>query len=250
MSRKSPARAVWWAAIAAAAVHSAFALADSAREAVVEEVVRQRADAEALASDIWGFAELGYLEERSAARLADYLSAQGFGVEMGVAGIPTAFVATRGRGAPTLAVLAEFDALPGLSQAAQPTRAPVLADAPGHACGHHLFGAASVTAAVAIARWLEAEGIPGTVKLYGTPAEEGGSGKVYLTARGSLRRRGRRTPLASFGPQRRIPRQQHGEQVGALPVSRCRGACGNGPGQGPLRPRRGGSHELHGQSHA
>ena len=184
MSRKSPARTAWWAALVCGGIQTVLAQADSGRDAVVEEVVRQRVQAEALASDLWGFAELGYLEERSAQRLADYLSEQGFTVQMGVAGIPTAFVASRGSGAPTLGVLAEFDALPGLSQAAEPTRAPVVEDAPGHACGHHLFGAASVTAAVAVARWLEAEGVPGTVKLYGTPAEEGGSGKVYLTRAG------------------------------------------------------------------
>ena len=148
------------------------------------EVTRYEADAVALASDLWDFAELGYLEERSARRLSEYLEAQGFAVDRGVAGIPTAFVATRGGGRPTLGILAEFDALPGLSQAALPERQPVTPDAPGHACGHHLFGAASVVAAVAVARWLEAEGRSGTVRLYGTPAEEGGSGKVYLTRAG------------------------------------------------------------------
>lgn len=153
-------------------------------DAVVEEVTRHEADAVALASDLWDFAELGYLEERSARRLSGYLDAHGFAVDRGVAGIPTAFVATWGQGGPTLGILAEFDALPGLSQAALPKRRPVTADAPGHACGHNLFGAASVVAVVAVARWLEATGRDGTIRLYGTPAEEGGSGKVYLTREG------------------------------------------------------------------
>lgn len=153
-------------------------------DAVVQEVTRYETDAVALASDLWDFAELGYLEEKSARRLSEYLAAQGFAVDRGVAGIPTAFVATHGEGGPTLGILAEFDALPGLSQAALPERQPVTVDAPGHACGHHLFGAASVVAAVAVARWLAAAGRDGTVRLYGTPAEEGGSGKVYLTREG------------------------------------------------------------------
>jgi len=83
-----------------------------------------------------------------------------------------------------IAILAEFDALPGLSQSATPTRNPIVDGAPGHACGHHLFGAASASAGAAIASWLEATGRSGTVRVYGTPAEEGGSGKVYLTRAG------------------------------------------------------------------
>ncbi len=163
---------------------SAWASGGASAEEVLEEVVAHRAEAVALADDLWHFAELGYLEERSAARLSEYLEHQGFALERGVAGMPTAFVATYGRGAPTLGILAEFDALPGLSQAAKPERAPVVEGAPGHACGHHLFGAASVVAGAAVARWLTAEGRDGTVRVYGTPAEEGGSGKVYLTREG------------------------------------------------------------------
>ena len=153
-------------------------------DAVLRDVSRQEAEAVALASDLWNFAELGYLEEKSSRRLSTYLEERGFAVERGVAGMPTAFLATFGGGAPTLGILAEFDALPGLSQAATPAREPVVQGAPGHACGHHLFGAASVAAGAAVARWLEAGGHGGTVRVYGTPAEEGGSGKVYLTRAG------------------------------------------------------------------
>ncbi len=138
----------------------------------------------ALADRIWGFAEMGYLEVRSSAALQVPLAERGFRVETGIADIPTAFVARYGRGAPVIGILAEFDALPGLSQAAVPRRQPLEPGAPGHACGHHLLGAASVTAGLAVADWLDASGRSGTVRVYGTPAEEGGSGKVYLTRAG------------------------------------------------------------------
>ena len=138
----------------------------------------------AVADDIWTFAEMGYLEEKSTRRLQGFLKDRGFAIEDGVAGIPTAFLASRGTGKPVIGILAEFDALPGLSQAAVPYRQPRVADAPGHACGHHLFGAASALAAASVAQWLEESGTGGTVRLYGTPAEEGGSGKVYMTRAG------------------------------------------------------------------
>jgi aminobenzoyl-glutamate utilization protein B len=137
-----------------------------------------------LADDIWRHAEMGYLEEKSSGALQAYLSEQGFALESGLAGIPTSFVASYGRGEPVIGILAEFDALPGLSQDAVPERAPRIEGAAGHACGHHLFGAASATAGVAIARWLDENNRSGTVRVYGTPAEEGGSGKVYLTRAG------------------------------------------------------------------
>lgn len=138
----------------------------------------------ALADRIWEYAEMGYLETRSSEALQAPLAARGFRMQTGVAGIPTAFVASYGRGKPVIGILAEFDALPGLSQAAVPQRQPREAGAPGHACGHHLFGAASITAGLAVADWLDASGRAGTVRVYGTPAEEGGSGKVYLTRAG------------------------------------------------------------------
>ena len=141
-------------------------------------------EAVALASDIWGYAELGYQERKSSARLQAYLRKAGFEVEAEVAGMPTAFVASHGAGKPVIGILAEFDALPGLSQAAEPRRAPLAANAPGHACGHHLFGAASALAAVGLAQWLENAGRQGSVRVYGAPAEEGGSGKVYMARAG------------------------------------------------------------------
>ena len=180
-------RATFIAALALASVSATSGAAGEAadpREAVLANVSAQADDAIALANDIWGFAELGYQEVRSAGRLSGFLEGRGFALRRGVADMPTAFVATHGDGRPVIAILAEFDALPGLSQAAQPQRAPVEEGAPGHACGHHLFGSASVVAGAAVAAWLEASGRSGTVRVYGTPAEEGGSGKVYMTRAG------------------------------------------------------------------
>ncbi len=158
--------------------------AAAADETVLRHVHEGSDAAIAIADDIWGFAELGYLEEKSSARLQQFLAGRGFQIDAAVAEIPTAFVASRGSGKPVIGILAEFDALPGLSQAAVPHRQPRVADAPGHACGHHLFGAASVLAAASVAEWLQTAAVEGTVRLYGTPAEEGGSGKVYMTRAG------------------------------------------------------------------
>lgn len=137
-----------------------------------------------LAMQIWDLAEIGYREVKSAALLQEQLRREGFAVEAGVAGIPTAFVATYGSGKPVIAILGEYDALPGVSQAAVPEKQPRPGVTAGHACGHHLFGAGSAQAAVAVKDWLKATGRPGTIRFYGTPAEEGGSGKVYMVRAG------------------------------------------------------------------
>ena len=137
-----------------------------------------------IAMEIWDLAEVGYLEEQSSALLAGELEAHGFDLEWGVAGIPTAFVATYGSGSPVVGVLAEFDALPGINQDAVPFRSPIEGKIAGHACGHHLYGTASSAAAIGAAEWLRQTGNPGTIRLYGTPAEEGGSGKVYMVREG------------------------------------------------------------------
>ena len=136
-----------------------------------------------VAQTIWSYAELGYQEKQSSALLQQTLSAAGFSIEAGVAGIPTAFVASYGSGGPTIAILAEYDALPGLSQKAVPYKESN-GGRGGHACGHHLFGTASTAAAIAIKNYLDKTGKKATVKLFGCPAEEGGSGKVYMTRAG------------------------------------------------------------------
>ncbi|MEM1434720.1 MAG: amidohydrolase [Pseudomonadota bacterium] len=143
------------------------------------------ADAIQLADEIWSLAEVGYQEARSSAALQDYLTTAGFAVEAGVADIPTAFAASFGSGKPVIGILAEFDALPGLSQAAVPERQVRVAGGAGHACGHHLFGAASALAGRVLVDWLRARPAgSGTLRVFGTPAEEGGSGKVYMAREG------------------------------------------------------------------
>ena len=138
-----------------------------------------------VALKIWSMPELGYQETKTSALLQDELKKAGFKVEAGVAGIPTAFVARAGTNdGPVIAILAEIDALPGMSQAAVPERHPIANQLAGHACGHHLFGSGSVAAAIAVKDWLAETGTKGQIRLYGTPAEEGGGGKVYMVRAG------------------------------------------------------------------
>lgn len=137
-----------------------------------------------IALQIWDNAELGYKEVKSSALLQETLQQEGFRVEAGVAGIPTAFVATYGSGQPVIGILAEFDALPGLAQQAVPEKKGIDGKAGGHGCGHHLFGAASVAAGVSIKKLIEEKKFTGTIKVFGCPAEEGGSGKVYMVRAG------------------------------------------------------------------
>lgn len=136
-----------------------------------------------LAQQIWGFAEVGYQEYKSSKLLQETLTKEGFQVTAGVAEIPTAFVATFGSGKPVIGILGEFDALPGLSQDAIPEKKSLGGKA-GHACGHHLFGVGSAAAAIAVKDWMKQTGQKGTIRFYGTPAEEGGSGKVYMVRAG------------------------------------------------------------------
>lgn len=136
------------------------------------------------ALQIWDFAELGYKEKKSAALLQQLLKDNGFSVEAGVADIPTAFVATYGSGKPVIAILAEYDALPGLSQQASPEKQSIAGRDAGHGCGHHLFGTASVAAGIEIKKLIEEKKLSGTIKVFGCPAEEGGSGKVYMVRAG------------------------------------------------------------------
>jgi aminobenzoyl-glutamate utilization protein B len=136
------------------------------------------------ALQIWDYAEVGYKEVKSAALHIQHLREAGFTVETGVAGIPTAFVATYGTGSPAIGILAEYDALPGINQSALAERDPIVGKNAGHACGHHLFGTASVSAGIAIKELIAAGKLKGTIKVFGTPAEEGGSGKVFLVRAG------------------------------------------------------------------
>jgi aminobenzoyl-glutamate utilization protein B len=137
-----------------------------------------------VALQIWEYAELGYRETRSSALLQKELRSAGFNVNAGVAGLPTAFVASYGSGRPIVGLMAEFDALPALSQKAVPRREPATEGGTGHGCGHHLFGTGTTAAAIAVKEWLAAYRRPGTIRVYGSPAEEGGGGKVYMVRAG------------------------------------------------------------------
>ena len=137
-----------------------------------------------VAHQIWNFAEVGYMETKSSALLQGELKAAGFTITTGIAGEPTAFVAEFGSGTPVIAILGEYDALPGLSQAATSERRAIITGGPGHGCGHHLFGTASTAAAIALKQWMQANNVKGTLRMIGTPAEEGGSGKVYMVRDG------------------------------------------------------------------
>ncbi|HEU0178752.1 MAG TPA: amidohydrolase [Blastocatellia bacterium] len=154
------------------------------KEEAVASIEKRKAEMIKLSDQIWAYAETALREHKSSKALADYAERQGFKVERGVAGMPTAFVATYGQGQPVIGILGEFDALPGISQKASPVKEPLEAGAPGHGCGHNLFGVASLGAAIAVKELIAAGKLKGTIRFYGTPAEEAGSGKAYLTRDG------------------------------------------------------------------
>lgn len=156
----------------------------AAKKAVVQSVENHQAELIAISDSIWAMAETAFQETGSSDLLADYAEANGFEVERGVAGIPTAFVATYGSGSPVISVLGEYDALPGISQKAQPTKEPLNAGAAGHGCGHNLFGTASLASAIAIKELIAAGKLKGTVKFLGTPAEEKFFAKIWMVREG------------------------------------------------------------------
>ena len=139
---------------------------------------------EDVAIQIWDWAEVGYQEYKSSALLKKELLSNGFTIQSKAAKIPTAFIAEYSNGGPVIGILGEYDALPGLMQTSSPFKEERSDVTAGHACGHHLFGAASAWAAIAIKEWLIKTNTPGTIRFYGTPAEEGGSGKVYMVRAG------------------------------------------------------------------
>lgn len=155
------------------------------RKTVLVEADGLAKDIARVAADLWTFSETALRETRSAALLADWLEKEGFTVERGVAGMPTAFVATWGSGKPVIGILAEYDALPGVGNAVAPRKEP-RADGvtSGQGCGHNLFGAGSVGAGIALQRAMKAGGVGGTLKVYGTPAEETLVGKTYMARDG------------------------------------------------------------------
>ena len=150
------------------------------KQAVVESIEKRSSELVDLSDQVWRFAETALRETKSSKLLADYAEKQGFRVERGVAEMPTAFIATFGQGRPVIGILGEYDALPGISQKASPVKEPLEPGAAGHGCGHNLFGAASMGAAVAIKEMIAAGNWKGTIRFYGTPAEESVGGKIYM----------------------------------------------------------------------
>ena len=138
-----------------------------------------------ISDKIWEFSELGLVEFKSSKLLADELEKNRFNVERSVAGMPTAFVATYGIGKPVIGILGEYDALPGLSQEALPYKKRLVeTGAPGHGCGHNIYGTSGMAAAIAVKEAMEASGVHGTIKFFGCPAEEIDIGKVFMVRDG------------------------------------------------------------------
>ncbi|HSR49521.1 MAG TPA: amidohydrolase [Acidobacteriota bacterium] len=158
---------------------------ESAKEAALAQAQELAPEVERLSRQLWDLSETALKETDSARLLTEALRREGFSLEEGVAGMPTAFVAEYGSGSPIIGVLAEYDALPGVGNAAVPRKEP-RADGvtSGQGCGHNLFGAASVSGAIAVKRVMEERGLSGTIRLYGTPAEETVVGKVYMAKAG------------------------------------------------------------------
>ena len=154
------------------------------KQRLFADVDEQAERLDELALDLWEHPELGLHEERSSERLRESLAEAGFDVDAGVGGMPTAFVASYGGDGPTIGILGEFDALPGLSQAVSTERDPIEEGAPGHGCGHNLFGTAGVGAAIAVARAIDRGDATGEVRFYGCPAEETLVGKTFMARDG------------------------------------------------------------------
>lgn len=154
------------------------------KQAVIASVEKHKSELIRISDSIWALAETAFEESKSAEVLASYAEKNGLKVTRGVADIPTAFTATYGSGKPVISILGEFDALPGLSQKTIPTKDPRIDGAPGHGCGHNMFGAASLGSAIAVKELIEAGKLKGTVKFLGTPAEEKYFAKVWMVEAG------------------------------------------------------------------
>jgi aminobenzoyl-glutamate utilization protein B len=163
--------------LAAPGLAGAQGLPNAQRVAILSDVGARAAQLAATAKTIWDYAEVGFQETGSSALLQQELKKAEFTIDAGVAEMPTAFVAHYRNGhGPVIAVLAEFDALPGLAQGAKPEHAPIAGKAAGHGCGHNIFGAATMVAAAAIKDWMTANNVHGEIGVCGTPAQEGGYG--------------------------------------------------------------------------
>lgn len=168
------------------AANTPAAFKEDARAALLKKMDGRAEHFGNMSRQIWEFAEVGYKEVKSAQLLKAELRAAGFRIEDDIGGIPTAFSASWGAGKPVIGILGEYDALPGLSQETVPEPKPRGAPGPGHGCGHNLFGAGSAFAAIMVREHLEANQLPGTIRFYGCPAEEGGGGKIYMVRAGAF----------------------------------------------------------------
>ena len=157
-----------------------------AASTAIEDVDRRSDELKAVNHAIWEFAEVGLQEHQSSKLLISKLRDNGFDVTRGVSDMPTAFVASYGSGKPVIGILAEYDALPGMSQKAEPSRSPVNDGDPGHACGHSGLGTGALGAALAVKAAMDRHEIKGTIRLYGTPAEETVIGKIYMLLDGQF----------------------------------------------------------------
>ncbi|MEQ8474608.1 amidohydrolase [Fulvivirga sp.] len=156
------------------------------KKAAISSVESKANDLTALSDKIWSFEEVAFQEKQSAAALMAYAEKQGFKITKNVGGIATAFTAEYGSGKPIIGIMGEFDALPGLSQKTVPHKDPVHEGGAGHGCGHNLFGVASLGAATVIKEQIESGKLKGTVRFYGTPAEEKFFGKLWMVREGAF----------------------------------------------------------------
>ena len=156
----------------------------SQKKEIISYIEKNQNEYKVVAQNIWSHAEVGFQETKSAKELISLLKEEGFEITEGVAGMPTAFVAEYKNGGPVIGVLGEYDALPGLSQTNEAEKKEREGVFSGHACGHNLFGVASAAAVIGVKKWLVSNNKKGTLRFYGCPAEEGGSGKVYLVREG------------------------------------------------------------------
>jgi aminobenzoyl-glutamate utilization protein B len=157
---------------------------DETKKNIISSIENHQSEIIKISDQIWELAELAFNEYESSKILSDYAEKNGFIVEKGVAGMPTAFVASYGSGKPVISVLGEFDALPGLSQDTTPNKNPLIEGGSGHGCGHNMFGAASLASAIAIKEQIESGDLNGTIKFFGTPSEEKFFGKIWMVEAG------------------------------------------------------------------
>ena len=157
---------------------------DETKKNIISSIENHESEIIKISDQIWELAELAFNEYESSKILSDYAEKNGFIVEKGVAGMPTAFVASYGSGKPVISVLGEFDALPGLSQDTTPNKNPLIEGGSGHGCGHNMFGAASLASAIAIKEQIESGDLKGTIKFFGTPSEEKFFGKIWMVEAG------------------------------------------------------------------